>query len=128
MNNPDEHDDRGEAPRCPVYDGIEWFACWLLDHAEGETITEELLRPWAMEARKAHLKRRNAQTQPSADETNDPPRCTFCSGTGEGGYLSRRCQACGGSGVEGRQGDASRYHPNLDGPAEPVGLAMKEEV
>ena len=38
-----------------AYKGIEWFACWLLDHAEGETITEEQLRPWAVEAWKAHL-------------------------------------------------------------------------
>lgn len=41
------------------YNGLEWFACWLLDHAEGETITEELLRPWAYEAWKAHLIRQN---------------------------------------------------------------------
>jgi hypothetical protein len=31
-------------------EGIEWMACWLLDHKEGETITEELLRQWACEA------------------------------------------------------------------------------
>lgn len=41
------------------YNGIEWFACWLLDHAEGETITEEQLRPWAVEAWHEHLKRMN---------------------------------------------------------------------
>ena len=37
------------------YDGIEWFACWLLDHAEGETITEEQLRPWAVSAYQGYL-------------------------------------------------------------------------
>ena len=39
------------------YNGVEWLACWLLDNKEGETITEEQLRPWAVEAWKAHLKR-----------------------------------------------------------------------
>lgn len=38
------------------YKGIEWFACWLLDHVEGEEITEEQLRPWSVEAWNAHLK------------------------------------------------------------------------
>ncbi len=38
------------------YGGIEWFACWLLDHAEGETISEEQLRPWAVQAWREHLK------------------------------------------------------------------------
>ncbi len=33
-----------------VYEGIEWFACWLMDNVEGEIITEEQLRPWAYEA------------------------------------------------------------------------------
>lgn len=37
------------------YNGIEWFACWLLDNAEGEIITEEKLRPWAIKAWKAKL-------------------------------------------------------------------------
>jgi hypothetical protein len=41
------------------YKGIEWLACWLLDNVEGETITEEQLRPWAAKAWKAHLKRQN---------------------------------------------------------------------
>jgi hypothetical protein len=41
------------------YQGIEWLACWLLDHAEGETITEEQLRPWAQKAWFAHLDRKN---------------------------------------------------------------------
>lgn len=41
------------------YNGIEWLACWLLDHAEGETITEEQLRSWAVEAWREHLKRQN---------------------------------------------------------------------
>jgi len=33
-----------------IYRGIEYFACWLLDNREGETVTEELLRQWASEA------------------------------------------------------------------------------
>jgi len=41
------------------YQGVEWMACWLLDNVEGETISEEQLRPWAIEAWKAHLKRHN---------------------------------------------------------------------
>ena len=32
------------------YAGVEYFACWLLDNAEGETVTEEQLRPWAQQA------------------------------------------------------------------------------
>lgn len=32
------------------YRGVEYFACWLLDNVEGETITEEQLRPWAQQA------------------------------------------------------------------------------
>ncbi len=35
------------------YKGIEWFACWLLDNVEGEIITEEQLRPWAIKALEA---------------------------------------------------------------------------
>jgi hypothetical protein len=42
------------------YQGIEWLACWLLDNVEGETITEEQLRPWAQKAWLAHLDRKNA--------------------------------------------------------------------
>lgn len=41
------------------YNGIEWLACWLLDNVEGETITEEQLRPWAAKAWAEHLKRHN---------------------------------------------------------------------
>jgi hypothetical protein len=41
------------------YQGIEWLACWLLDNVEGETITEEQLRPWAQKAWLAHLDRKN---------------------------------------------------------------------
>jgi len=40
------------------YNGIEWLACWLLDNAEGETITEEQLRPWAVKAWEAHLNKK----------------------------------------------------------------------
>lgn len=32
------------------YDGIEWLAAWLVDHCEGETVTEELARRWAIDA------------------------------------------------------------------------------
>lgn len=46
---------RAAAIDVDFYNGIEWFACWLLDHREGETITEEQLRPWAVEAWKLHL-------------------------------------------------------------------------
>ena len=50
------------------YLGIEWMACWLLDNVEGETITEEQLRPWAAKAWAAHLKRQNsAVSQHPAD-------------------------------------------------------------
>ena len=42
-----------------LYKGIEWLACWLLDNVEGETITEEQLRPWAQKAWLAHLDRKN---------------------------------------------------------------------
>lgn len=38
------------APPGDFYRGMEWFACWLLDHAEGEIIMEELLRGWVTEA------------------------------------------------------------------------------
>lgn len=38
------------------YNGIEWLACWLLDHAEGEVVSEERLRAWAVEAWKASQK------------------------------------------------------------------------
>lgn len=41
------------------YNGVEWLACWLLDNAEGETITEEQLRWWAAKAWEAHLKQQN---------------------------------------------------------------------
>lgn len=53
---------RGSAVGGEFYNGIEWLACWLLDNAEGETITEEQLRPWAAEAWKAHLTRQNDQS------------------------------------------------------------------
>ena len=47
--------------RGQFYSGVEWLACWLLDNAEGETITEEQLRPWAAKAWSEHLKRSNKQ-------------------------------------------------------------------
>ena len=52
------------------YNGIEWLACWLLDHAEGETITEEQLRPWAVAAWADHLKRANAPGDRPEDKPN----------------------------------------------------------
>jgi len=45
------------------YQGVEWLACWLLDNVEGETITEEQLRPWAQKAWFAHLDRENSKAQ-----------------------------------------------------------------
>jgi hypothetical protein len=42
-----------------IYNGIEWFACWLLDNVEGEIITEEMLRPWAIEAWEEYNKYKN---------------------------------------------------------------------
>lgn len=45
------------------YKGMEWFACWLLDNVEGETITEEQLRPWAVKAWQEHLKRMNPESE-----------------------------------------------------------------
>ena len=67
------------APCCAVggdfYKGLEWFACWLLDHAEGETITEELLRPWAQQAWMKHLKRHNVAHEPRpTDRRTDDER------------------------------------------------------
>ena len=52
---------RGYAAGGDFYNGIEWLACWLLDNVEGETITEEQLRPWAAKAWAEHLKRHNAE-------------------------------------------------------------------
>ncbi len=49
---------RGYAAGGDFYNGIEWLACWLLDNVEGETITEEQLRPWAAKAWTEHLKPR----------------------------------------------------------------------
>lgn len=51
---------RGYAVGGDCRNGIEWLACWLLDNVEGEIITEEQLRPWAVKAWRAHLKRHNA--------------------------------------------------------------------
>lgn len=48
------------------YNGIEWLACWLLDNVEGETITEEQLRPWAAKAWAEHLKRYNKKVSDDA--------------------------------------------------------------
>lgn len=44
------------------YRGIEWFACWLLDNVEGETVTEEQLRSWAVEAWRAAQCSHNAES------------------------------------------------------------------
>lgn len=54
----------GSGARGNFYRGIEWMACWLLDNAEGETISEEQLRSWAAKAWEAHLKRPNDQALP----------------------------------------------------------------
>ena len=53
------------------YNGLEWFACWLLDHKEGDTITEELLRPWAYEAWKEHLVRQNATVEATTSHNSE---------------------------------------------------------
>ena len=67
MENQKENLNPSDAATCSAvggefYNGLEWFACWLLDHKEGDTITEELLRPWAYEAWKEHLVRQNAKS------------------------------------------------------------------
>lgn len=43
--------------------GIEWFGGWLVDNAEGETITEELLAMWAGKAWQAHVEKQNTPDQ-----------------------------------------------------------------
>lgn len=53
---------------CDFYKGIEWFACWLLDNVEGETITEEQLRPWAVKAWSAAQCSPNAQRSATPDD------------------------------------------------------------
>ena len=47
----------GSAIGCEFYNGMEWLAAWLVDHAEGETVTEELARQWAVEAWQEHVRR-----------------------------------------------------------------------
>jgi len=54
----------GSAVGGDFYNGLEWLACWLLDNVEGETITEEQLRPWAIKAWEAHLNPTNNQSHP----------------------------------------------------------------
>ena len=44
------HEPNCKQPKGDFYDGIEWFACWLLDNVEGQEILEEQLGPWAVEA------------------------------------------------------------------------------
>ena len=64
---------RVDMPRTKVggdfYGGIEWLACWLLDNVEGETITEEQLRPWAAKAWEAYL---NRHINALSDRDNTP--------------------------------------------------------
>jgi hypothetical protein len=43
------------------YSGIEWFGAWLVDHVEGEILTEELIHRWACEAWKEHLEKQNTE-------------------------------------------------------------------
>lgn len=57
--------------RGQFYKGIEWLACWLLDNVEGETVTEEQLRPWAIQAWKEHLKRANAEVSDRRAHANE---------------------------------------------------------
>ncbi len=51
------------------YNGLEWLGAWLVDHAEGETITEELVRCLACEAWREHLKRQNDKQRKQFVET-----------------------------------------------------------
>lgn len=62
----------GSAVGGDFYKGIEWFACWLLDNNEGETIYEERLRSWAADAWKAHLKQPNAEISGRAASAPKP--------------------------------------------------------
>ena len=43
------------------YRGIESFAAWLVDNAEGETVTEELVLIWATKAWREGKKRQNVK-------------------------------------------------------------------
>ena len=58
--NPPSRGAAGSAVGGDFYNGIEWFACWLLDNSEGATIDESQLRGWAIEAWRAHLEKQNA--------------------------------------------------------------------
>ena len=49
------------------YNGIEWLGAWLVDHAEGETITEELVQHLCIQAWKGHLKRHNGRGEPQRE-------------------------------------------------------------
>ena len=46
--------------RKEVSDGFDYIACWLIDHAEGETITEENMQFWVSKA----IKSFNGHKQP----------------------------------------------------------------
>jgi hypothetical protein len=39
------------------YLGMEWLGAWLVDHAEGKVIEEELIHRWAVEAWQEHIRR-----------------------------------------------------------------------
>ena len=54
----------GSGARGDFYRGIEWLACWMLDHVEGEIVTEELLREWATKAWREGKKRQNDGAMP----------------------------------------------------------------
>jgi hypothetical protein len=76
---PDEPNDEVEAkPSAPVagsavggkfYKGMEWFGAWLVDHAEGEIISEELVHRWAVEAWHDHLKKQTTPTLSHEERT-----------------------------------------------------------
>lgn len=49
----------GSAARKNFARGLVWFAAWLLDNVEGDTVTEESLQQWGTEALREREKRQN---------------------------------------------------------------------
>ncbi len=47
----------------PFYLGVEWLGAWLVDHCEGETVSEELVVKWCSVAWAAHILRQNAKNE-----------------------------------------------------------------
>ena len=44
------------------YLGLEWLGAWLVDHAEGETVSEELVVQWCNQAWAKHLLKPNVSS------------------------------------------------------------------